>query len=112
VAEKLNATVVLGALNSRMKDFYDMHVILAHMDIDDDLLRDAVLATFERRNVPLPTEVPVAFCSGFLEDGIKETQWRAFLRRSRLESFGLELVTVLADLRKRLWPLLSAATHR
>lgn len=27
VAEKLNAMVVLGALNSRMKDFYDMHVI-------------------------------------------------------------------------------------
>ena len=28
VAEKLNATVVLGVLNSRMKDFTDMHVIL------------------------------------------------------------------------------------
>jgi hypothetical protein len=71
VAEKLNATVVLGALNSRMKDFDDMHVILAHMDIDDDLLR-----------------------------------------RSALSSFGLDLATVLADLRKRLWSLLSAARTR
>ncbi len=109
VAEKLNATVVLGALNSRMKDFYDMHVILTHMDIHDDLLRDAILATFERRNIPLPTAMPVAFTPEFLEDGIKETQWRAFLRRSGLESFGLDLVTVLGDLQERLWPLLSAA---
>ena len=109
VAEKLNATVVLGALNSRMKDFYDMHVILAHMEIDDDLLREAIRATFERRNVPLPEELPVAFTPEFLEDGIKETQWRAFLRRSSLSAFGLDLATVLADLKKRLRPLLSAA---
>lgn len=111
VAEKLNATVVLGMLNSRMKDFYDMYIILAHMDIDDDLLHNAILATFERRCVPLPTEVPVAFTSEFIEDGIKETQWRAFLRRSGLESFDLNLATVLADLKKRLWPLLSAVRH-
>jgi hypothetical protein len=112
VAEKLNAAVVLGALNSRMKDFYDMHVILAHMDIDDALLRDAIRATFVRRNVPLPTDVPVAFAAEFLEDGTKETQWRAFLRRSGLESCGLDLATVLVDLRERLWPLLSAAGRR
>jgi hypothetical protein len=109
VAEKLNATVVLGALNSRMKDFYDMHVILTNMGLDDDLLRAAIRATFERRNVPLPKELPVAFTSEFLEDGVKETQWRVFLRRSELDSFGLELATVLTDLKKRLWPLLTAA---
>jgi len=109
VAEKLNATVVLGALNSRMKDFYDMHVILAHMEIDDDLLRDAIRATFERRNVPLPEELPVAFTPEFIEDASKETQWLAFLRRSSLSTFGFDLATVLANLKKRLWPLLSAA---
>lgn len=112
VAEKLNAIVVLGALNSRMKDFYDMHVILTQMAIDDDLLRNAIRATFNRRNVPLPEEVPVAFTPEFLEDGIKETQWRAFLRRSALSSFHLDLATVLAHLKNRLWPLLLAARSR
>jgi hypothetical protein len=112
VAEKLNATVALGALNSRMKDFYDMHVILVHMDIDDNLLRDAIRATFDRRNVPLPEEVPVAFTPEFLEDGIKETQWQAFLQRSALSSSNLDLTRVLADLKNRLWPLLLAARHR
>lgn len=108
LGEKLNATVVLGALNSRMKDFYDMHIILTHMDIDDRILRDAIRATFERRNVPLPEELPVAFTPEFLEDGIKEAQWQAFLRRSSLSSFHLDLASVLADLKKRLWPLLSS----
>ena len=108
LGEKLNATVVLGALNSRMKDFYDMHIILTHMDIDDSILRDAIRATFERRNVPLPEELPVAFTPEFLEDGIKEAQWQAFLRRSSLSSFHLDLASVLADLKKRLWPLLSS----
>ena len=106
VAEKLNAMVVLGALNSRMKDFYDMHVILTHMGIEDALLKEAVRATFERRNTPLPRELPVAFTPDFLEDGIKETQWQAFLRRSALAPFHVVLVDVLADLRERLWPVL------
>jgi hypothetical protein len=108
VAEKVNAMVVLGALNSRLKDFYDMHVILAHLDVDDELLQVAIRATFARRDVPMPREMPVAFTSDFLEDGLKETQWRAFLRRSGLGSFGLDLSTVLGDLRERLWPLFSA----
>lgn len=63
VAEKLNATVVLGMFNSRMKDFYDMHVILAHMDIDDDLLRGAIRATFKRRNVALLVRTRFGRCS-------------------------------------------------
>ena len=76
------------------------------------LLREAIHATFNRRNVSLPDEMPVAFSPEFLEDGIKEIQWRAFLRRSSLSSFGLDLATVLAGLKKRLWPLLSAANSR
>ena len=82
--------------------------ILNHMDIDDELLRKAIRATFERRSVPLPRVLPAAFTADFLEDGIKETQWREFLRRSSLTSFGLDLATVLADLKERLWPMLSA----
>jgi hypothetical protein len=107
VAEKLNAMVTLGALNSRMKDFYDLHMILTHMQIDDDLLRQAIRATFARRNVPLPKEPPTVFLPEFLEGGLKETQWRAFLRRSALSSCNLDLAQVIAQLKTRLWPLMA-----
>jgi hypothetical protein len=53
--------------------------------------------------------LPAAITLQVPEDGVKETQWRTFLRHSVLDSFGLDLVTVLADLEKRLWPLLTAA---
>ena len=102
IAEKLNAMIVLGAMNSRMKDFYDMHVILRHMQIDNGVLALAIRATFERRKVALP----VAFTPEFLDDGTKETQWRAFVRRSSLRGFELTLAEVLVGLRERLWPVL------
>jgi hypothetical protein len=106
VAEKLNATVVLGSFNSRMKDFYDMHMILAHMNLDDGVLAKAIRATFARRGVPLPHELPVAFTPEFLDDGAKQVQWQAFLRRSGLDSHRLDLGDILCKLEKRLWPLL------
>jgi predicted nucleotidyltransferase component of viral defense system len=34
VAEKLEAIVQLGALNSRMKDFFDLHHISRHFELD------------------------------------------------------------------------------
>ena len=105
VAEKLNAMVVLGVLNSRMKDFYDMHAILTHIAIDDSVLEAAICSTFQRRIVPLPYKLPVAFTSEFLEQE-NLIQWQAFLRRSVLTTFGLDLATVVADLRQRLWPIL------
>jgi hypothetical protein len=106
IAEKLNAMVVLGAMNSRMKDFYDMHVILANMNIDKELLGEAIRTTFARRNTPLPLVMPVAFTPDFLEDGTKDRQWQGFLNRSALSSFDLTLADVLTDLRIRLWPVL------
>ncbi len=105
VAEKVNAMVVLGAMNSRMKDFYDVHAILSHMSVDDELLARAIKATFERRKIPLPRELPVAFRPEFLEDGLKETQWQAFLHRSSL-TFDLSLSDVIVGIKVRIWPIL------
>ncbi|MBA4386748.1 MAG: nucleotidyl transferase AbiEii/AbiGii toxin family protein [Verrucomicrobia bacterium] len=108
VAEKVNAMVVLGAMNSRMKDFYDVHMILTHIPIDGTLLVDAIRATFSRRKTSLPSDLPIVFTQEFLEDGTKETLWRAFLDRSLLSSFGMSLAEVLGDLKFWLWPLLQA----
>lgn len=107
VAEKLNAMVVLGLMNSRLKDFYDVYVILKHMNIDDALLTNAVRATFKQRNVQLPSKVPVVFTPEFLEDGIKEKQWQAFLRRSGLPAHDPSFSEIVDYLRDRLWPILS-----
>ena len=105
VAEKFNAMIVLGMMNSRLKDFYDVHVILNHMNIDDSELAGAIESTFERRKTPLPDKMPLVFTDDFINDGPKETQWRAFLKRSLLVDYDLPFSQVVKDLKQTLWPI-------
>jgi hypothetical protein len=109
IAEKVNAMIVHGYMNSRMKDFYDVYVLLNHMNIDDDLLSKAIKATFERRKIELPQQMPIAFSADFLEDGTKEIQWNAFLKRSNLSKSELTLPEVIENIRHRLWPIIQMA---
>ena len=49
VAEKLEAMVVLGDRNSRIKDFFDLHYLASQFEFDRATLAEAVRRTFERR---------------------------------------------------------------
>ena len=49
VAEKLHAVTVLGMTNTRMKDFFDLWVLLRDTTLDDAELQRAIEATFARR---------------------------------------------------------------
>ena len=60
VAEKLEAAVSLGIDNSRMKDFYDLHWLQAHLSFDGNILTEAVSNTFARRDTAVPDKVPIA----------------------------------------------------
>jgi predicted nucleotidyltransferase component of viral defense system len=84
VAEKFQAMVVLGMVNTRMKDFYDLWVLARGFEFQGADLSRAIGATFERRQTPIPTEAPVAFRTEFHEDAGKVRDWKAFIRRSRL----------------------------
>jgi hypothetical protein len=75
------------------------------MNIDDRELADAIESTFERRKTPLPDNIPLVFTDDFINDGAKETQWRAFLKRSLLVDFDLPFSQVVHDLKQTLWPL-------
>jgi hypothetical protein len=92
VAEKLHAIFVLGMANSRMKDYFDLWVLLREGDLDDSTLIRAIEATFVRRRTPLPTEMPVGLSDAFTADAGKLAQWRAFLIKNRLDPVPLETV--------------------
>jgi hypothetical protein len=81
VAEKLEAIVKLGVLNTRHKDYYDLRHLSKTFEFDGDLLIRAISATFERRKTALPNEVPVGLTTAFSQDPVKQTQWSAFRRR-------------------------------
>ena len=89
VAEKLHAVSVLGMTNSRMKDFFDLWVLLHDTTMDDAELQRAIEATFARRGTALPSMQPIGLSDAFTEDATKQVQWRAFLKKNRLEAMDL-----------------------
>jgi predicted nucleotidyltransferase component of viral defense system len=106
VAEKLQAMVMLGMANSRMKDFFDLSVMAREFTFQGAVLCRAIGATFKRRRTKIPIE-PVALTAAFAGDRAKQTQWKAFLNRNGLDG-SLDLSTLVAGLREFLLQPLDA----
>lgn len=83
VAEKFEAMVKLGLLNSRMKDFFDIWLLARQFDFDGQTLTSAIQRTFANRGTAV-TANPTAFTDAFANDATKQSQWQAFLRKSHL----------------------------
>lgn len=109
VAEKLNAMVTLGMANSRMKDFYDLWVLAMRFPFEGRVLTDAIRTTFRRRGTRLPPDEPLALTDVFADDAVKQVQWKAFVRRSRLRPDDPGLPAVVEALRGFLLPPVRAA---
>jgi len=112
IAEKFQAMVALGRINTRMKDFYDIWILSRSFTFDDDRLAQAIAATFERRKTMIPQDLPDAFTPTFAADEEKQRQWRAFVR-DVLHDPG-DLIKVTGDLAEFLMPYAAAArlNHR
>lgn len=107
VAEKFEAMVKLGILNSRMKDFYDIRLLSRRFDFDGKTLASAIRTTFTNRETQM-TAQPVAFTSLFAEDRTKRIQWKAFTRKSRLENAPEELAEATSAIAMFLKPVVVA----
>ena len=98
VAEKLHAVCLLGMANTRMKDYFDLWVLLSEGSLELSALRRAVEATFARRQLTMPAEVPSGLSDSFAQDAAKRAQRAAFLKRNRLAALDLiEVVNLLRD---------------
>jgi hypothetical protein len=112
IAEKFEAMVTLGMANSRMKDFYDLYMLARTFPFDGQILRQALQATFDRRQTPLPTSIPLALSMEFAHDSTKQTQWNAFIRKSQLTNQAPALADVIDMLTKFVWPAAMAAQEQ
>jgi Nucleotidyl transferase AbiEii toxin, Type IV TA system len=98
VAEKLEAIIVLGARNSRIKDFFDLHYLAGRFEFDRPTLAEAVRRTFARRGTPPPAEAPIGLTPTYWENPSRAVQMRAFARRAHLklaDGSGRELAPML-----------------
>jgi len=108
VAEKLEAMVSLGELNSRMKDFFDVAVLADQLSFEGEDLQKAIEGTFRRRKTVVPSIMPVAFTKEFGGNHDKQTQWNAFLKRMGKEGRQMPFAGVVEGIREFLWPVLLA----
>lgn len=85
ISEKFEAMVKLGLLNSRMKDFYDIWLMMRRFDFREENLAEALKRTFEYRKTDLPKDRPLFAKEIFDEKSDRQTLWKAFLRKGDIK---------------------------
>lgn len=83
VAEKFQAIVSLQLETSRMKDFYDILFFANHYEFKLELLKEAILTTFQHRDTDIEKRKSV-FENKFKTDEQLQKFWNAFLYRNKL----------------------------
>lgn len=107
VAEKFQAMVYLGRLNSRMKDFFDIWLLARQFDFVGSSLAEAVARTFENRGTNIDPD-PFALTAAFCGTESVQRQWTAFVNRTNLESAPRTLEEIREPLRQFLLPVVAA----
>lgn len=82
VAEKFEAMIRFGEVNSRVKDFYDIWIAARTFRFDLSTLVEAIGGTLRRRETAIPTGTPVGLTDVFAVSVEKRGLWSGFLRRN------------------------------
>jgi len=106
IAEKFQAMTVLGMANSRMKDFYDIWMLITNFEFDGMVIQTAIERTFQNRSTELPDEKHIVFSDEFAEN--KRDQWSAFSRKLREENV-VTINQIVAIMRDFFFPVLHAS---
>ena len=111
IAEKFQAMVKLGVLNSRMKDFYDIWFLSRTFDFKGEILGEAIAKTFEKRNTPVNLKAAL-FDPSFGVDRDKDVQWRGFIGKAKLIYAPETFEEIVAVVKLFLEPVAMAIVER
>lgn len=103
VSEKFQIMIKLGQLNSRMKDFYDIWIIMDRFEINGTDLYKALKRTFRRRKTVLPIKKP--FFAEEIYEVKSENQllWMAFLKKNDIHWVPKSLRDVAVDIENHIY---------
>ena len=91
ISEKFQAMISLSVVNSRMKDFYDIYILLSTNNFDGRKLQEAIFETLQRRNTLLEKE-NVIFTEHFIYDDGRNKLWESFLRKINVTKLEFNIV--------------------
>ena len=83
LAEKLQTILARGLLNTRMRDFYDIRVLLSiyEKDIDNEVLKRAFDATCKKRCTERLNEEAPKIISAIGDDAQLHTLWKSYQKK-------------------------------
>lgn len=102
VSEKFESMVKLGLLNSRMKDFYDIWLMMRQFDFDGAKLTEALKRTFDHRKTTLPTHKPLFAEEIYDMKSDRQILWKSFLKKGDIRHAPENLRTTAAEIEKLL----------
>ena len=109
-AEKFHAMVDLSYANSRMKDFYDVFVLLEANQFDKGILKKSIEATFIKRESSF-TQIPSFFEEEFRNDNKLNKLWKQFLVKNKLNK-DLEFPIIVEVIVNKLLPIWNELPER
>ncbi|MEN8250988.1 MAG: nucleotidyl transferase AbiEii/AbiGii toxin family protein [Bacteroidota bacterium] len=107
IAEKFEAMVKLGFLNSRMKDFYDIWLLSRQFRFERTELEKAIRLTFEQRGTSLSLPENV-LSAEFIRS--KQSMWAAFRKRLEQEHIPASFHVIVTDVETFLTPVFEEKT--
>ena len=113
IAEKFEAMISLAEQNSRMKDFYDVFMLLQRRNFDEAILQDAINNTFQKREANF-IENHVLFTKAFAENPKRVQEWKAFLLKMNKNMVieHIDFTTVMSFIVQRLQPIYDTLNKR
>ena len=78
LAEKMETIMSRGLANTRMRDFYDIHVISCQRFFDQEVLKNAFYATSEKRETVGQISDFIDILSSIESDEVMKSQWENF----------------------------------
>ncbi len=94
LAEKVQTIYTRGFLNSRSKDYYDLHILhkLKKTDIDKDILKKALERTFKYRETELDYDKIITLLEKLVEDKVFLKRWKAYQKKNAYVQASFEEV--------------------
>lgn len=105
IAEKFEAMISLGTLNSRMKDIYDMCYLIGRFTFDFSVITEAIARTFDNRNTQVHSS-PECFSQDYIEE--KQVQWKAFVRKLGREDIPQDIEPIVSRLHQFFIPIIDS----
>ena len=107
IAEKFEAMVELGVINSRMKDYYNIYYLSNYFNFSGSILQSAIQSTFKRRGTNIPEIIPAGLSDDFCKTAEVQFRWKGFLKRLGLKDVTSDFYIIVSEIRKFLLPVVS-----